>query len=82
LGWTHYRLLLSVTDKNKRISFQSQALKHNWNAEELQEAIKLERLKDLEVEDVKAPALSGQSSFITPFQICPAGQIWAGYTTG
>jgi len=56
LGWTHYRLLLSVTDKNRRNSFQSQALKHNWNAEELQEAIRLERLEDLEIEDAGAPA--------------------------
>ncbi|MFH1655786.1 MAG: DUF1016 N-terminal domain-containing protein [Candidatus Omnitrophota bacterium] len=53
LGWTHYRLLLSVEDKVKRNYFERQTIKHNWDSRRLQEAIRLERLKDLEVEDAE-----------------------------
>ncbi len=56
LGWTHYLALLTIDDKNKRNSFQRRAIKHKWDSRRLQEAIRIERLKDLEVEDAGAAA--------------------------
>jgi endonuclease YncB( thermonuclease family) len=57
LGWTHYRALITVKDKQKRLIFQKQAIKHNWSAEDLQKAIRIYKLQfeDLTEESSAAP---------------------------
>lgn len=45
LTWDHYRNLITVHDKTKREKFEKIALEREWTAEQLGEAIRLDRLK-------------------------------------
>jgi len=56
LGWLHYRILITVQEKEERLVLENRAVKENWSARQLQEHIRLERLEDLEVEGAGAPA--------------------------
>jgi len=44
LSWDHYKRLITVQDEAKRASFEKTALQRDWTAEELGEAIRLDRL--------------------------------------
>ena len=57
LEWSHCRLLITVRDKEKRIFYEKQAIKHNWSVEELGEAI---RLYKLQLEDLTAKGLQAK----------------------
>ena len=56
LGWSHYRLLITVQEKEKRLDLENRAFKEKWSARELQEQIRLEGLRNKEIEKVNAPA--------------------------
>ncbi len=45
LTWMHYRKLITVEDENKREIFAERAVKKGWGYRELEEAIRLDRLK-------------------------------------
>lgn len=53
LGWSHYLALLTIGGKNKRLALQSRAIKQGWSVEQLREAIRIERLRNKEVEEVE-----------------------------
>lgn len=52
LSWDHYKRLITVQDESKREVFEKMALKREWTALELEEAIRLDRLK-IEEPEVK-----------------------------
>ena len=54
LSWTHFRKLITVEDKDKRRLFEKQAKEKGWSALELQEAIRLDRIKIEEPEEKPA----------------------------
>lgn len=51
LSWSHYRLLITVEDEAKRKLFTEKAAKKEWTSNELEEAIRLDRLKVEEPEE-------------------------------
>ena len=57
LTWSHYRLLITVEDEAKRKLFAEKAAKKEWTSFELEEAIRLDRLK-VEEEPQEKPAQS------------------------
>ncbi len=38
-GWTHYKLMLSIENEDKRIFYMSESIKNTWNARELERQI-------------------------------------------
>lgn len=40
LGWSHYRLLISVADPAKRKAFEAEAIKRDWNSEDLETRVR------------------------------------------
>lgn len=52
LSWEHYRSLITVKDEAKRKLFAEKAAKKEWTSQELEEAIRLDRLK-IEEPEVK-----------------------------
>ena len=51
LSWEHYRSLITIHDKSKRESFEKLSLRREWTAEDLSEAIRLDRLTVEEPEE-------------------------------
>ncbi len=45
LSWDHYKRLITIPDKSKREAFEKRALLRDWTAGELEEAIRLDKLK-------------------------------------
>lgn len=45
LTWTHYRILLTVTDDRQRFYFHDRALRHGWTAAELERRIRRSRAR-------------------------------------
>ncbi len=58
LTWNHYKSLITIEDKSKREAFEEKAMKKGWTAEELSEAIRLDRLK---IEESQEKPAQGQS---------------------
>ncbi|MFC1646032.1 DUF1016 N-terminal domain-containing protein [Candidatus Omnitrophota bacterium] len=48
LTWSHYRQLITVEDKSKRDLFTQRAVQKEWSYRELEEAIRLDKLKIVE----------------------------------
>ncbi len=72
LSWNHYKSLITVQDKSKREAFEKMALKKEWTAEELSEAIRLDRLKieEPEIRQVQSSVkLSVTRSRIYTYQV-------------
>jgi endonuclease YncB( thermonuclease family) len=55
LAWAHYRVLIPVADAAERQALAREAIKHGWNAAQLEDRIRPLRLVD------PAPAASGDS---------------------
>jgi len=45
LRWSHYRTLITISDDKRRAFFTDQAIKKEWDARQLGEAIRLDRLE-------------------------------------
>ena len=60
LGWTHYRLLLEVSDKTQRKTLESDARRHHWTAPELER-----RVREANAIDVTPVAGAGRSAAST-----------------
>lgn len=79
LSWDHFRSLITVHDKAKRIAFEKKALEKEWTSEELGEAIRLDRLKAAETEgpakhNSGRPLVATRSRLFT-YQILEPGYI-------
>ena len=44
LGWTHYKLLLSIKDKGKRDFYEDQIIKRCWTSRKLEETLRTEKV--------------------------------------
>jgi endonuclease YncB( thermonuclease family) len=45
LDWTHYRLLITIGDEEKRREFSERAVSENWTSRRLQDEIRLDKLR-------------------------------------
>lgn len=59
LSWLHQLQLISIKNEGKRKAFAQRAIKKDWGYRELEDAIRLERLKVEEPQDKSAPASQG-----------------------
>ena len=46
LGWTHYKMLLSIDNQAKREFYEEEAAKNNWTSRQLERQINAHLLKD------------------------------------
>jgi hypothetical protein len=78
LTWEHYRSLITISEKAKRIAFEKKALKKEWTSDQLQEAIRLDRLEIEEPQSKPKPSqakLNVTRARIYTYQILEPGYI-------
>lgn len=78
LSWDHYKRLITVEDKTKRESFEELAVKKEWTAAELEEAIRLDRVaveEPAQKPGARATKLTVTRARIYTYQVLAPGYI-------
>lgn len=66
LEWTHYRLLVSIKEKDKRDFYENQIIKHHWNSRKLEEVLRRDKIQ---LEDFRLKRLIPRNETQTPAKL-------------